>query len=161
VTAFDPDRLASLLRPAQIRSLKPLIQEAGDYEFTDDDFLQGRGPKRPFLRAGRWLVVHRPFDIVDSLRHHLSMIVAERCGPEVAEAFFAQAVESDVSAAFQRMGLEWLHASGRSAEAPFALSRYRCDADKEIVVASLTDDFRGLEEGDSYTLWEGHELILE
>ncbi|MBK5219776.1 MAG: hypothetical protein JJE35_08320 [Thermoleophilia bacterium] len=158
-TAFDPERLKSLLSQVQIEALEPLVQEAGGYEFSDEEIINGSGPRRPFLRVGKWLVLHRPFDVLDALRHHFSLRVAQVCGPEKAALAFAGAVEHDVWTAFQRMGIERTELKSRDAEVPFTEIRCRCDSDKEIVALILSDDFAGLEEHDSYTLWEGHEAI--
>ena len=158
-TAFDRERLDGLLNEEQVKALEPLVQEAGGRQFSDEEILNGRGPKRPFLRVGKWLVLHRPFDVLDALRHYFSLRTTQTCGPERATLAFGRAVDSDVSTAFRRMALDRVAVEGRSAEIPFTQMRYRCDSDKEIVAFVLTDDFAGLEEHDPYTPWEGHQQI--
>jgi hypothetical protein len=158
LTAFDQTRLASLLNRKQIEALEPLIEDVRRKPFSDEDIMRG-GAWRPFLRVGDWLVLHRPFDVLNALRHHFSVRVSEVCGSEVAALAFSHALESDVAMAFAKMALHERVIGRRDADTPFTEIRVRCDSDKEIVALLLSDDFLGIEEDDPFTMWNGHEQI--
>ena len=158
LTAFDQARLESLLSRRQIEALEPLVEEAGNEQLDDEEILRG-GTWRPFLRAGAWLVLHRPFDLLNALRHHFSLRVIDVCGAEQAALAFSRSLESDVTMAFGRMGLRERVVARRDADTPFTEIRVRCDSDKEIVALVLSDDFLGVEENNPFTMWDGHTQI--
>jgi hypothetical protein len=157
-TAFDQARLKSLLSRRQIDALEPLIEEAKHEQFDDEDIIHG-GTWKPFLRVGNWLVLHRPFDLLNALRHHFSLRAIDVCGAEQAALAFAQSLEGDIAMAFGRMGLRERVVTRRDADTPFTEIRVRCDSDKEIVALLLSDDFLGVEESNPFTMWDGHEQI--
>ncbi len=158
LTAFDQTRLESLLRRGQIEALEPLIEDGGNEPLDDDEVFRG-GTWKPFLRVGNWLVLHRPFDLLNALRHHFSLRVTDVCGAEQAALAFSQSLESDVTMAFGRMDLRERVVGRRDADTPFTEIRARCDSDKEIVALVLSDDFLGVEECNPFTMWDGHEQI--
>ena len=158
LTAFDQTRLKSLLSRRQIEALEPLIEDGGNEPFDDDEIFRG-GTWKPFLRVGNWLVLHRPFDLLNALRHHFSLRAIDVCGAEQATLAFSRSLESDVTMAFGRMDLRERVVGRRGVDTPFTEIRVRCDSDKEIVALVLSDDFRGVEENNPFTMWDGHEQI--
>lgn len=158
LTAFDQPRLESLLRRREIEAIEPLIEDAESREFSDEEIFHGSTWK-PLLRVGDWLVLHRPFDLLNALRHHFSLRAAEVCGAERVDLAFARAIQREVTTAVGRMNIREKTVSVRDADTPFTEIRCRCDSDKEIVALILTDDFVGIESDDPFTTWDGHERI--
>lgn len=158
LAAFDPTRLQGLLGRRQIEALEPLIEDARSEPFNDEDIIRGAAWK-PFLRVGNWLVLHRPFDVLNALRHHFSLRVIDVCGAEQAALAFSRSLAGDITMAFARMDLQERVVARRDAENPFTEIRTRCDSDKKIVALLLSDDFLGVEENNPFTTWNGHEQI--
>jgi hypothetical protein len=158
LTAFDQARLRSLLSRGQIEALEPLIEDGGNEPLDDEDVFRG-GTWKPFLRVGNWLVLARPFDLLNALRHHFSVRVIDVCGAEQAALAFSRSLEGDVTMAFGRMNLRERVVGRRDADTPFTEIRARCDSDREIVALLLSDDFLGVEENNPFTMWDGHEQI--
>ena len=152
--SFDRTRLATLLPPAGVAALEPLIGEVGEEAFSDLEAAEGSGDRLPILRRGEWLILARPFDVLAALRHHIAVEVADRCGPALVGELFGTSVDADVASSLRRLGLSPGKQHTRDQERAFSEISAPLDTDKQLHALVLADDFLGLDPRHPYTLWD-------
>jgi hypothetical protein len=156
---FGPQRLGPMVPPRFIAALEPLIAEIGAAEWDDEELMDGAADRSPFLRRNEWIVLARPMAVLSALRHHLSLRVAEECGPERLAVLFGAAVDRDVLASLRRMAMAPEAKAERDASAGFTEIEARFDEDKILHALVLTDDFEGLNPAEPYTAWDGSACV--
>lgn len=157
--ALDRRTVSSLLSQNERQALQPLIAAAGEHRFSEKEIFEGCGPRHPFLESGEWLIVQRPFEILNALRHHVSLRLVEAIGSEGVAELFGLAIDEEVRGAFLRMSMNPEQIRSRTEGAPWSEIRAKCDNDKEIVAFILSDDFTNLDPDNPYSMWGGHERI--
>ncbi|HEX2095802.1 MAG TPA: hypothetical protein VHF50_00350 [Solirubrobacterales bacterium] len=159
--ALHSRAVSSLLDENERLALQPLIAGAGEHRFSEQEILEGCGPRHPFLEAGEWLILQRPFEVLNSLRHHTSLRLVEEIGSKDVAELFGLAIDEDVRRALQRMSMNPDVTSSRTEGLPWTEIRARIDSDKEIIAFILSDDFIDLDPDNPYSVWAGHERIEE
>lgn len=152
---FGRERLGGMMPPRFIEALEPLVVEIGETSFDDQQLMDGAADRWPFLRSGEWIVLARPMAILSALRHHLSLRVAEECGPEHLAEHFGTAVDRDVHTSLRRMGMPSEQTAKREGSGDFSEFEAVFDEDKTLHALVLADDFKGLNSAQPYTIWDG------
>lgn len=144
---FDDAALATLgIAPAV---LEPLVLQAGEQRFTDEQIAEGYADRWPLIRTGRSLVLARPLGVTLALRHHIVRRAVEEVGPERVAQAFADEVQEDVLRSLRRMGVTASEVRPREAGKPWAELDADLDSDARLVCAVVPDSFQGLS-GDPY-----------
>gem|GEM_PF-1628390 len=152
---FGPERLGRMMPPRFIEALEPLVAEIGEAPFDDQQLMDGAADRWPFLRAGEWIVLARPMALLSALRHHLSLRIAEECGPERLAEHFGAAVDRDVLTSLRRMGMKPEQKAKREGSGDFSEIEAAFDEEKTLHALVLTDDFEGVNSAEPYTVWDG------
>lgn len=156
--AFDRRLLAKL--PSQaIPALDPLVREVGSPRLSDEQIGKGVADARPLLRAGEWIILARPFDVITALRHHYSVVAAETVGADRVERMFGCSVDGEVIEALRRMGMSGARTVvPRGLDSPFAEIRARVDVGRSVIALVLADDFKELAPQNPYSIWDASQL---
>ncbi|HWO83064.1 MAG TPA: hypothetical protein VNM38_04660, partial [Solirubrobacterales bacterium] len=152
---FGQGRLRGMMPPRFIEALEPLVVEIGKTSFDDQQLMDGAADRWPFLRSGEWIVLARPMALLSALRHHLSLRVAEECGPEHLAKLFGAAVDRDVRTSLRRMGMTPEQTAKREGRGGFSEFEAVFDKDKTLHALVFADDFEGLNAANPYTVWDG------
>jgi len=152
---FGPERLGRMMPPQFIDALEPLVAEIGETPFDDQQLMDGAADRWPFLRSGKWIVLARPMALLSALRHHLSLRIAEECGPERLAELFGAAVDRDALTSLRRMGMAPEQKAKREGSGGFSEIEATFDEEKTLHALVLTDDFEGLSSEEPYTVWDG------
>lgn len=152
---FGPGRLGQMMPPRFIEALAPLVAEIGEAPFDDPQLMEGAADRWPFLHSGEWIVLARPMALLSALRHHLSLRIAEECGPERLAEHFGAAVDRDVLTSLRRMGMKPERKAKRKGSGGFIEIEAAFDEEKRLHALVLADDFEGLNSAEPYTVWDG------
>lgn len=160
--AFDRRRLAGLLPRQGLEALEPLIIDAGEVSFSDEQVFEGSAERTPLLRLGDWLVLAGPFEVLAALRHHLALRISNECGAKLATSLFGDSVDHDVVLSLRRMDIDpTIDHKRNTEEGPFTEISARIDVDKILCALVLVDDLEGIEAAHPYTVWDGREAAKQ
>lgn len=124
--------------------LQPLVLAAGARHFEESQILGGFADQWPLVRFGDKLVLARPFDLLVALRHHMLLRAVNVAGEDLVACVFAKAVQSDVLASLQRMGVGAQVTKARTAEQPWIEVEAQLDNGLLLVSMIVPDSMRGL-----------------
>lgn len=151
--AFDSRRISTRVPGDGLAALEPLVLDAGERSFSDQEVNEGAADSWPFLRSRGWLVLSRPFDVLVALRQHISLRVRDECGAKRLEQLFGRSVDREIVDALRRMRLEEPRISIERGERPFTEIRAGVDTDRGLVALVLVDDFDQMSLAHPYTTW--------
>lgn len=156
---FGPERIGRILPPRFIAALEPLVADIDGKGFDDEQLAEGAADRFPLLRSGELIFLARPLALLSALRHHLSLRVAEECGPERLAELFGAAVDHDVLTSLRRMGMSAEQKGRRAEGGGFSEIEAPFDEDKTLHVLVLADGFEGLNSAEPYSVWDGSASI--
>jgi hypothetical protein len=139
---FDTAALAALgIAPAV---LDPLVLQAGEHEFSDEEIAEGYADRWPLTRAAGSIVLSRPLGLALALRHHIVRRAADEVGSERVAQAFSDEVQEDVLRSLQRMGVPATEVRRRDPAQPWSELDAELDTDLRLVCAVIPDSFQGL-----------------
>jgi len=153
---FDADVLAALgIVPAV---LDPLVLQAGEHHFSDEEIAEGYPDRWPLTRTGGSIATARPLGLALALRHYIVRRAADEVGSERVAQAFAHEVHEDVLRSLQRMGVPAAEVRRRDAAQPWSELDAELDTDLRLVCAVIPDSIQGLS-ADPYGTFATRDVI--